>query len=132
MENDFGIQIRTYLLGGLNTFVSSISGVAVKLSNSVLSLFFNESQAYTVRLDGRIVSNKNQKIVLNNSMNGLEEVISLDYSKRFIAIDRKDHSSVTLYMNSRNIDLKLDLYEAMNTKGLCGSANKLADDFQGN
>jgi hypothetical protein len=35
-------------------------------------------------------------------------------------------------MNSQNIDLKLDLYEAMNTKGLCGSANKVADDFQGN
>lgn len=131
MDNDFGIQIRTYLIGGLNTYVSSISGAAVKLSNSVFTVFLNENGSYVMRLDGQIIPNKNQEIVLNNSMNGLEEVMGIDYSKRFIAIDRKDHSSVTLYMNSRHIEIKIDLYEAMNTSGLCGTANKLTDDFQG-
>ena len=129
--NDLGIQIRTYLVSGLSSSVSSISGVAVKLSNLVFTIFLNENNAYVIRLGNEIIPNNDRIIVLNKSLGGMEEIINLDFGRKLIAIDRKKHSTLTIYLNKRNIDINLDLYASLNTKGLCGTSDKLTDEFKG-
>jgi hypothetical protein len=115
---------------GLNTSVSSISGIAIKLSNNTFTAFISNSSSLVLRLNGNKLKNENFKLILNDD-NQTEEIIYGDFDKNVITIDRKQHSTVSIFFYNRFIDLSINLYKIFSTKGLCGTSDKLNDEFAG-
>ena len=122
IQNDQGIQARAYMTK-LNSSVSWLAGVAVKLKSTILSAYLGP----VVRLNGSVVAEDTQlSLEADNSVyvsirfdeSGHPKILA-QVKERF---DIKITYSTSASFGFFDVDLKIDeSYSRLRTRGLCGS-----------
>jgi hypothetical protein len=132
-KTDFGIQMRTYWLNN-NDYVSWIAGLAVKLANSIFTVFIDKNYDSIIRLNGLKLNDTNNKIFMIN-----DEIVLTIESIYKITIERKHHTSITITKRGKQLNIFFNVLESdkfvltrKKFSGLCGTNDdNIHNDFKG-
>lgn len=133
-KTDFAIQMRNYWLNN-NDYVSWIGGLAVKLADSIFTVFIDKKYDSIIRLNGIKLNDTNRKFFSIN-----DEIALTIESIYKITIERKFHSSITITRRGNQLNIFLyvlesDKFVLSNKKkfsGFCGTNDdNFYNDFTG-